>query len=342
MTKRLAKHVLPAVIEWTPHRLIARLLGGFTPIFMLHRIVADGLAVEGHTPAFIEQCLSYIRKHRYNPISLETYGRLRLAGEPVPARSVVFTIDDGFKDQCLVGGEVFGKYDIPLTCFLITDFIDGRLWPWDDQIRYVLDSTPRRQFAVKLMDGSDFAVDLASASPHGNARLLRNRLKEIDQTALYDWLPQFYRAAEVDVPAAPPAHYQPVSWAEANAFVARGHGIAPHTCSHRILSRLQEETSSREITAAAARVRQEVAQAAPVFAYPTGRRQDFGEREYSAAAAAGFSCAVSTVPAAAAPRDHRYALPRFSLPENFTDFIQYLTYIEVVKSKYYRRSRRSM
>ena len=55
----------------------------------------------------------------------------------------MFTIDDGFIDHHDIAGPLFADYDIPLTFFLVTGFIDGELWPWDDQLSYAIG---RRRF----------------------------------------------------------------------------------------------------------------------------------------------------------------------------------------------------
>ena len=332
MIKRFLKNQLPNIVDWAPHGLLSRMLGGFTPIFMLHRIaVAEG--GEGHTPSFIKQCLAYVRKHGYNPISLADYAGLVASAEPVPPKSVVFTIDDGFKEQCVAGGDIFGKYDVPLTCFVITDFIDGHLWPWDDQVNYVLRNASRRCFTVTLMDGSDWQVDLDAEPARDAVHRLRDRLKAIDQTGMYPWLADLYTAAGLDVVVAPPGDCQPASWADLNTFVARGHSVAAHTRTHRILSRLGDDESRREILGSIQYLQQQVPGASAVFAYPTGRSDDFGEREMAVMQEAGHDCAVSTLAGAATPRCHRYILPRFPMPLDFVYFVRYLTYLEVIRER---------
>ncbi|MFM7272761.1 MAG: hypothetical protein ACKO4A_02760, partial [Gammaproteobacteria bacterium] len=118
--KRLFSEVVPRV----PARLAHRLAGSFCPIFMLHRLSPEGDA-HAQSAAHVERCLQYMRKHRYTPMALADLARVLHEGLPLPERSVVFTIDDGFKDQFECVGPLFARYEAPLTCFVITGFLDG-------------------------------------------------------------------------------------------------------------------------------------------------------------------------------------------------------------------------
>ncbi len=130
-----------------------------------------------------------------------------------------------------------------------------------------------------------------------------------------------------------------MTWAQGRAFVQRGHHIAPHTHSHRILSRLSALPAQQEIESSIQRVTTELGHPPTVFAYPTGREEDFSERDAGLLRDAGIRCAVSTVPRTATPSNRWYSLPRFSLPASETDFLQYLSCMELLKNKFRSRAR---
>lgn len=337
------KNVLESAIVQAASRappLLTRLVvGRFCPIFMLHRL-HDQESDLGHSRAQVARCLQFLHDRDFRPISLEALVQLLAEGRALPDRCVAFTIDDGFTDQVEVAGELFSAFDVPLTCFVITDFIDGNLWPWDDQVAYVLATSERQSFDVALPNQTKFTVRLAERAVsrqkiREQIRLLRDRLKSMQQDALYPWLQQLYRAAEVDVPTQPPPDYQPISWQDARRFVARGHSIAPHTQTHRILSQLSPDVSRNEIANSVRRVGEMLGVAPKVFAYPTGREGDFGDREMNILRDDfGMLGAVSTVRRAATANDNLMALPRFSLPTDMTQFVRYLTFIELAWDRF--------
>jgi peptidoglycan/xylan/chitin deacetylase (PgdA/CDA1 family) len=326
------KRIVTTIAPRVPDPVVTRLLGRFCPIFMLHRVGPERHS-HAQSLAHIEACLTYMRRHRYRPLSLSDLGGLLAAQSPLPERSVVFTVDDGFIDHYEYAAPLFARYDTPLTCFVITDFLDGKLWPWDDQLPYVFSRTTKAGFSLRLPDGTVIEVDLQREKPLTVATQLREKLKTLPQDSLYDWIASLYTAADVERPHVPPSGMEPMSWNDARRFVDMGHTIAPHTRSHRIVSQLSDTESQDEISGSARRVTEQLGVAATVFAYPTGRLQDFSARDIGYAAAAGIRCAVSTEPRATRPRDELFALPRFSLPDSLADFAQYLSFVESAKAR---------
>ncbi len=328
------KHWIAAAALRTPAALLRPLLGQFCPIFVLHR-VHDGSGTRGHSAVHVERCLALLRRHRFRPLALPELAHRLAADEPLPPKSVVFTIDDGFADHAEIAGPLFTRYDVPLTCFVITGFLDGTLWPWDDQIAHALTQSPLPGFTLPLpAEGAAWQVDLADPGARAAAiGALRKQLKTDPQDRLYDWLPTLYAAAAVEVPERAPEACRPMRWDDATRFVAAGHTIAPHTVSHRILARLGDAESRAEITRSVARVHAMTGEAPRVFAYPTGRAADFTARDRGFAAAAGIDCAVSTEPRTMVAGDHALALPRFSLPDSVEDFVQYLSFVELLKER---------
>ena len=278
--------------------------------------------------------LEYIRKHRYKPISLQELFDYFGHDEPLPERAVVFTMDDGFADQFEYVSPVFTRYDIPLTCFVITEFLEGKLWPWDDQVRYIFDNTKLMSFSLRLPDEDAFTANFTLDQ---GRTLERHRLiailKAQTQSSIYEWLKNLYTAAEVDMLEGIPQEYTPASWNQAREFVKKGHAIAAHSKSHRILTRLNNDEALDEIIGSYEFLKTRVEDCADTFAYPTGRLGDFGRREMDIIKSSPITGSVTTYADAARPGYPLEAVPRFSLPDNMTDFLQTLSFIEVLKNK---------
>ena len=332
------KRLMPVLENCFPESFVKQVVGNFCPVFMLHRISDDRTGVSGHSIEHIDKCLIYLRRKNYNPVSLQAVVDMLRHGVEIPLKTVAFTIDDGFVDHAELGGSVFAKYDIPLTCFVITGFLDGDLWPWDDQVSYIIEKTKLSKLAINLPSGEGFEMNFDRESRTYFRRKLRDSLKRIDQTDIYQWLDRVYARAEVVVPKAPPDTYLPMTWVDAKKFTEKGHTIAPHTVSHRILSQLNSEDSSFEIKSSMARVREVLGGDSTVFAYPTGSVFDFTKREQETLKGLGVQGAVSTRPQVVEATSSLFDLPRYSLPDNFADFVKSLSVLDYVKSKVLSKS----
>jgi len=329
----MRKHLIKTCLAVVPQVVSHILAGDFVPIFMLHRIIDSKGDLDPVQVTQLITYLEYIRKHNYHPVALEDLFTCIARGEPLPERSVVFTVDDGFSDQFEHLAPIFSQYDIPLTCFVITGLLDGVLWPWDDQIKHIFSTTKLKSFEVNLPDASLFTCDFDQAGKSVMSERIRFRLKSQDQTYLYEWLQNLYNVAEVEIPVQPPLQYRSASWEQAIEFVGNGHSIAAHTKTHRILSRLSDTEARDEIIGSYNYLKSRVPESADIFAYPTGRPDDFGVREEKMVMNSPIIGAVSTVPDAVRLGYKLESLPRFGLPSTMSDFLQYLSFIEVFKNK---------
>jgi len=253
-----------------PQIMSHKLAGEFVPVFMLHRISDSNGDPDLAKIKQLHTYLAYVRKHNYHPITLEALMTGIVKGEPLPKKCVAFTVDDGFADQFELLAPIFSQYDIPLTCFVITGLLDGILWPWDDQVKYIITTTKIKSFSVNLPDGEQFCYNLDQIRDAVSIDSLRFKLKNQDQTHLYDWLHNLYNVAEVEIPIQPPIQYRAGSWEQANAAVRSGHSIAAHTKTHRILSRLNDTEASEEIIGSYQHLKSRVPESEDIFAYPTG------------------------------------------------------------------------
>jgi peptidoglycan/xylan/chitin deacetylase (PgdA/CDA1 family) len=101
------------------------------PILCYHRFgpKASQLAV---TPAAFEAQMEYLARNGYNVLPLSRVGGFLERGEPIPRKSVVLTIDDGYRSTYEVAYPILRKYGFPATVFLYSDFVgapDALTWP---------------------------------------------------------------------------------------------------------------------------------------------------------------------------------------------------------------------
>lgn len=85
------------------------------------------------TPKSFERQLSFLKTFRYNVISLEALSKMVEEKQSIPARTVVITFDDGYKDNYTYAFPALKKYNFPATVFVIVNEV-GRAdrLSWDE------------------------------------------------------------------------------------------------------------------------------------------------------------------------------------------------------------------
>jgi len=324
---------LKFIIATLPYDRLCKFVGDFVPIFMLHRIVDTNNNPDIRQISLIHKYCEYLIENNYQTISLDELVENLRQNSPLPHKTVVFTVDDGFSDQFEVIAPIFSKYKIPLTCFVSTDLIDQKSWLWDDQVRYILEESKKNNIVVKLPNGSGYQISLKKEIKKTRQKLIA-KLKKLDQTHIYAWIGDLYNAAGILKPNKAPEKFRGGSWSQLLKFTESGHRIAAHSKTHRILSMLNECEYAEEISGSIERIKKMLPVYSKVFAYPSGKESEFDIREQAFLSNGDMIGAVSAIAGSVNNKSNLYALPRFSLPDNMFDFIQCLTYIEPLKSKF--------
>jgi peptidoglycan/xylan/chitin deacetylase (PgdA/CDA1 family) len=305
-------------------------------ILMLHRFTDPDRGVKGDDPARVRQFLAYLRKKKYEILSLgDVFSRLA-EGKPLRG-AIAFTIDDGYYDQAAIGGEVFAEYDCPVTVFITSGFVDGQLWFWWDKIDHVFRNSTRKELRFTLAD-EELRYSIQDARERDAARAdFIGRCKKVPDAEKHAAIARLAATAEVALPEKPPAMYAPLTWDQARKGEGRGMTFGPHTVTHPILSNTPDDQSDFEICRSWERIQAEVRRPVPVFCYPNGQWGDFGDREVAILQRAGLKGAVlglagyARVTAFHGSAGAPFRVPRFCLPEQFVDLVQYVSGMERMK-----------
>ena len=80
-------------------------------------------------PTIFAKQMRYLRRKKYNIISLDEGIRLLQEKQNIPKNSIIITFDDGYNDNYSEAFPILQKYGVPASIFLTTDFINtGRMW----------------------------------------------------------------------------------------------------------------------------------------------------------------------------------------------------------------------
>lgn len=343
MLKQTLRNALIKTLSSRPVSAVATsVLGTGTPIFMLHRTYPDATPHKKQTPGYLRECLGYLRKNGYHFISVTDILLSIKNNTALPKKSIAFTIDDGFIDQAALAAPVFLDFKCPVTIFLITGFLDGELWPWFSKVDYLINNARVNRLQLQHK-GIDLVYPLTTDSKKTRARHhLHAYFKQQLWTEVDTILADISAAVNVPLPEQAPEDSRPMSWATARELEHAGISFGPHTRTHPILSRVSDEQSSEEINHSWTRLKAELTNPAPIFCYPNGEQEDFGEREIDIVKSTDMLGAISTIPMQYSTQfneaDVRYKLPRYSLPDDFNFFKMYSSWIEYAKDRV-RKSR---
>ncbi len=109
-------------------------------------------------------------RSRFSPLSLAE-GLRRLDEGTLPQRAVCVTFDDGYADNLTVALPVLKQFEIPVTVFIASGYLDGRLM-WNDRLAEAI-----RRLPGDKVDLNEYRFGVhALGDPRERAKLLRDLL----------------------------------------------------------------------------------------------------------------------------------------------------------------------
>ncbi|HET7096157.1 MAG TPA: polysaccharide deacetylase family protein [Casimicrobiaceae bacterium] len=92
------------------------------PVLCYHRFGARASKLTVTPAAFTAQ-MEYLRGNGYHVLALKDLGAFIAGREPLPKKSVIITIDDGYRATYDIAYPILKKFGFPATVFLYTDFV---------------------------------------------------------------------------------------------------------------------------------------------------------------------------------------------------------------------------
>jgi peptidoglycan/xylan/chitin deacetylase (PgdA/CDA1 family) len=265
-----------------------------------------------------------LRDERFCCLPLEHLMEAVRNRRPLPKRTVCFTVDDGYEDFAAVGAPIFARFEMPVTMFVPTGFLDGETWLWWD----LLDAATSARGSGRhvSVDGTPWTLTWHS-EPERRRRTheLAKHLERLPTDRREAVVGEVLSQLGFQPPSHPLSDYRPMSWDQARALEANGVRFAPHTVTHPILSLCNEARADHEIRQSWARLGEELHDPLPVLAYPNGSEFACGNREMQLAARAGLAGAVTmrnTFVKGPFADDAPYRIPRVTPPEDPLRFLQ--------------------
>ena len=259
---------------------------------------ADGrliISVYFHDPEkkLFESCVKWFLKNGFHFLSAEELYHILSGQKPFPPSAVIFTADDGWKNNKENIAAVAEKYKIPVTIFASTQPVEtGEAYWWS--------------YITQAKEKGIIQETVSALKKVSN----EERLRVVDKAR--QQLPLEREALTVEE----------LKYIAKSGYV----NFESHTVTHPILTKCSDENAFFEITEAKKKIEQWLKKDIKHFAYPNGM---FSEREIRILKESGFQTAFSTIPEYITDenRNRLYAIPRFDVLEtvSFTENICRMT-----------------
>lgn len=258
-------------------------------ILMYHRFSnqKDGEATSAQ--AFREQ-LTYLTSH-YRIVPLSFIAELIKRGEAIPPGLAVITIDDGYRDVYDIAFPILREFHAPATLFVVTDFIEEKVWLWTDKLRFITQQTHSRWLEVEFNDLLT-RIELGDYdSRRKAAHYINALLKKQPNTLKEQAIMKIAASLGVDLPSQATEEFQPLTWDEVRELDAEGIEIGSHTVSHPILTQIDQQQLRYELHESKLHLEARLHRNVDLFCYPNGNCNEDIAREVNRA---GYRCAVTT------------------------------------------------
>lgn len=234
-------------------------------------------------------------------------------------RYCVVTFDDGWHDNYTHAYPILKKHKIPATIFLPTSFIGTNEWFWPDKLSFALkccwntDLTPEKNEALLSLLGKYIKVESLQGNVCEIMDSIIEKCKYLIDNEIENLIQQINELTKTPLPL----NRRFLNWEEINEMSLNGVSFAPHSCTHRILTKLSLDDVEKEVNESRKILQEKELTYVPVFCYPNG---DFTTEIADKVKNAGYTAAVSTkFGAESVNTDHYLALKRIGIHNDITE-----------------------
>ncbi|GJM02698.1 MAG: hypothetical protein DHS20C08_11990 [Rhodomicrobium sp.] len=285
-------------------------------IFTLHQVCPKAVpafspnSILKVTPDFLEETIITVLQQGYDVITLdEMTERLKTGQQGKPY--VVFTFDDGYRDNKTHAVPLFEKYKIPMTIYIVSDYSSHKGELWWLALEEIIASHS------SIMDPLNEGAKLASATAaekYAAFETIYWRIRHGDQQEQRRIIRRMATEHDYDIDEL--TRREIMNWEELRELSKNEYvNFAAHTKSHYAMAHLTEEEARAEVMAGIEVMQKELGTAPAHFSYPYGDCQSAGRRDFQLMKELGLKTAVTTRKGVlhSAHKDHMMALPRISL-----------------------------
>jgi peptidoglycan/xylan/chitin deacetylase (PgdA/CDA1 family) len=292
-------------------RLAAGIHGTGAAILMYHAVQedpsqqADSLGGIIHSRQVFRQQMELLARG-FKPLSLDNLAILLRTEEKIPARSVVVTFDDGYRDNFENAMPILNQVGIAAAFYVTVECLEKRRLPWPSRVRYALRTSQRKTW--KDPDGTIWPLATEADRDRAFAKACEYCCKLVGgaQEALVAGI-----AAELDTGSPPGSDQLMMEWHEVRKVAERGHTVGSHTLSHPNLAQLSVAEARAELGGSRAYLEEQLKRPVKHFSYPCpALSPHWNEQTVQECQRAGYETAVVTDGGLARRNDNPLCLHR--------------------------------
>ena len=297
-------------------------------IVTYHRFSEKSQGVNTSARVFRQQ-LDYLTSH-YTIVPLSELTERLESGNDLPPGLAAITIDDGYRDAYEIAFPILQQYRAHATLFVVTDFLDRKIWLWTDKLRFIIEQTRATRFETTI-DDRPLQLQLSGrASRLEAATVITSHLKALPDETKEVTIKRIASSLRVEIPDLPTRDCDSITWEQAREMSSAGIEIGSHTVTHPILTNINDERLEAELRESKARLEAKLDRKAELFCYPNG---NYDARVKGAAANAGYRSAVTVEIGLNPAGCDLMRLRRVHTEQDFTRFLQSTSGFEQVKEK---------
>lgn len=305
------------VLSFIYHHTLKRPPKALGYIFMLHRV--DEYE-EGHlwcnehmkvTPDFLDSTIASL-KEKFDIIPLSEVP-VRLQNKH-KQKFIVFTMDDGYKDNYTKALPVFKKHNVPFTIFVTTDFPDRKAMLWWYELEDLLLSNE----CITLANGITYSSRNYQEKCDSFLKI-REEILKLNQLDLENELNKLFANYQINWTSK--CEELCLSWDDIKVLKKEPLvTIGAHTRHHYNLKQLETENDViKEVQSGIDLLKQNANIDPVVFAYPFGMSTEAGEREFKILDGFPFICSCIACGGRCTKENAKRlnSLPRIMLKQEF-------------------------
>ncbi|MDE2446680.1 MAG: polysaccharide deacetylase family protein [Alphaproteobacteria bacterium] len=316
-------------------QILRATLRGKGSIFCLHHVCPGGGLQTGFapnsklevTPKFLEQIILLSRKHGLETVSIAEAARRITTPKPNDKPFVVFTLDDGYKDNQIYAQPIFDRLNCPYTVFVAPNIANGTCELWWRALEHIIAQNEHLKLTTpQFVCDIKTKTEAQKSAAWNKLSVVIAALPELAQRTAIRALAKAYdfNLEKLCLSVA-------MTWDEIRAINKDPLcTIGAHTMNHYSVKKLTSEQCTYELTQSKLEIERELGEPVQFFAYPYGDEPAAGPRDFAIAHKAGYLASVTTRKGVVFEdhKNHMQALPRIMVSGRY----QKLRYIDALIS----------
>lgn len=206
-------------------------------------------------------------------------------------RYVMFTFDDGYRDNYTHAYPVLKRHNVPCTFFLTTGFIDAAQVPWWDEIAWMVRTSPLTALDVNRWTSTPVPFE----EPHREKaiRRLLNVYKGIPTETTSEYMEFLSDVLKTGRCPKAISNELWMTWDMIREMRQGGMTFGGHTVTHPILANQSAAEQDWEISECKRRLVEEIGEPIFAFSFPVGGRSSFNAFTRASLTQHGFRLAFT-------------------------------------------------